>query len=121
MKKIILIVPVLFTVFAAVAQFNAKMPVVVAPKFKKDTTNIKKFGAVPDGNTLNTKAINKAIDALSKAMDLDSKNPDVYYWLGLCLEEKKEKPVFLFISTTFKSSKKASVFFESIVLLYLFS
>lgn len=34
--------------------------------------------------------INKAIDALSKAMDLDSKNPDVYYWLGLCLEEKKD-------------------------------
>ena len=66
MKKIILIVPVLFTVFAAVAQFNAKMPVVVAPKFKKDTTNIKKFGAVPDGNTLNTKAINNAIDAANK-------------------------------------------------------
>jgi tetratricopeptide (TPR) repeat protein len=34
--------------------------------------------------------INRAIDALSKAMDLDSKNPDVYYWLGLCLEQKKE-------------------------------
>jgi len=37
-----------------------------------------------------SKEINKAIDALSKAMDLDSKNPDVYYWLGLCLEEKNE-------------------------------
>ena len=23
-------------------------------------------------------------------MDLDRKNPDVYYWLGLCLEEKKD-------------------------------
>ena len=57
MKKISLIFPVLFTVFAAVAQFNAKMPVVIAPKFKKDTTNIKKFGAVPDGNTLNTKGV----------------------------------------------------------------
>lgn len=33
---------------------------------------------------------NKAIDALFKAMDLDSKNPDVFYWLGICLEEKKE-------------------------------
>ncbi len=66
MKKIILILPFLFTVFAGVAQFNAKMPVVVAPKFKKDTTNIKKFGAVPDGNTLNTKAINNAIDAANK-------------------------------------------------------
>jgi len=37
-----------------------------------------------------TGEMNKAIDALSKAMDLDSKNPDVYYWLGLCLEQKKE-------------------------------
>ena len=37
-----------------------------------------------------SREINKAIDALSKAMDLDSKNPDVYYCLGLCLEEKKE-------------------------------
>lgn len=37
-----------------------------------------------------TGEINMAIDALSKAMDLDSKNPDVYYWLGLCMEEKKE-------------------------------
>jgi tetratricopeptide (TPR) repeat protein len=37
-----------------------------------------------------TEEINKAIDALSKAMDLDSKNPDVYYWLGLCYEQKKE-------------------------------
>jgi len=37
-----------------------------------------------------TGEINKAIDALSKAMDLDSKNPDVFYWLGICHEEKKE-------------------------------
>jgi len=37
-----------------------------------------------------SKEINMAIDALSKAMDLDRKNPDVYYWLGLCLEEKKD-------------------------------
>jgi tetratricopeptide (TPR) repeat protein len=46
-----------------------------------------------------TREINKAIDALSKAMDLDSKNPDVYYWLGLCLEEKKE-------------NEKAAAYFE---------
>ncbi len=45
---------------------NWKLPVVVTPKFKKDTTNIKKFGAVPDGYFLNTKAINNAIDAQSK-------------------------------------------------------
>lgn len=43
--------------------------------------------------------INKAMDALSKAMDLDSKNPDVYYWMGLCLEQKKE-------------TEKAAAFFQ---------
>jgi polygalacturonase len=44
-----------------------KIPVVVAsPVFKKDTFNIIKFGAKADGVTLNTKAINDAIDACSK-------------------------------------------------------
>lgn len=51
--------------FFAIAQGN-KLPVVIAPKFKKDTLNISKYGAVPDGNTLNTKTINAAIDALNK-------------------------------------------------------
>jgi len=46
-----------------------------------------------------SREINKAIDALSKAMDLDSKNPDGYYWLGLCLVEKKE-------------NEKAAAYFE---------
>lgn len=39
---------------------KAKMPV-----FKKDTFNIKKYGAVPDGITLNTRSINDAILACS--------------------------------------------------------
>lgn len=42
------------------------LPVIAAPKFKKDTFNIKKFGAVADGEFLNTKAINNAIDACNK-------------------------------------------------------
>lgn len=42
------------------------LPVVSAPKFRKDTLVIKKFGAVADGNFLNTKAINDAITALNK-------------------------------------------------------
>lgn len=45
---------------------SGNLPVIASPKFKKDTFNIVKFGAVPDGNTLNTKSINNAIDALSK-------------------------------------------------------
>jgi polygalacturonase len=45
---------------------KSKLPTVVAPKFKKDTINILAFGAKPDGNTLNTKAINEAIIALNK-------------------------------------------------------
>ncbi|MBL7737839.1 MAG: glycoside hydrolase family 28 protein [Chitinophagaceae bacterium] len=48
------------------AQFNTKLPVIIAPKFKKDTLSIVKYGAVPDGNTLNTKSINGAIDACNK-------------------------------------------------------
>jgi polygalacturonase len=45
---------------------KTNLPVVTVPKFKKDTVNIKKSGAVADGYFLNTKAINSAIDALSK-------------------------------------------------------
>jgi polygalacturonase len=58
----------LFTFFTAIAfaQFGKKLPVVIAPKFKKDTLSIIKYGAVPDGHRLNTKSINTAIDALSK-------------------------------------------------------
>lgn len=48
------------------AQFKGKLPLVLAPSFKKDTVNILKHGAVSDGLTLNTKAINDAIDALHK-------------------------------------------------------
>jgi polygalacturonase len=44
---------------------QAKLPTVKVPVFKKDTFNIIKFGAKPDGNTLNTKSINDAIVACS--------------------------------------------------------
>lgn len=43
-----------------------KLPVIIAPKFKKDTTSIIKGGAVPDGYTVNTKAIQSAIDSRSQ-------------------------------------------------------
>lgn len=66
MKKIFSLLFIAFIVSDATGQFSGKLPVIVAPKFKKDTTSIKKFGAVPDGHTLNTKAINTAIDACTK-------------------------------------------------------
>lgn len=57
----------LFTiVFLFAFAQNAKLPVIKTPVFKKDTVSIKKYGAVADGNTLNTKSINVAIDALNK-------------------------------------------------------
>jgi polygalacturonase len=43
-----------------------KLPVITAPVFKKDTLSITRFGAVPDGYTLNTKSINSAIETLNK-------------------------------------------------------
>jgi polygalacturonase len=44
------------------AQTQVNVPL---PKFKKDTLSIVQFGAVSDGFTLNTTAINRAIDQLS--------------------------------------------------------
>lgn len=46
--------------------FNVKLPTVKEPVFKADTFDIVKFGAKPDGVTLNTKSINDAIDACNK-------------------------------------------------------
>ncbi len=45
---------------------KGKLPVITAPKFKKDTISIIKYGAITDGNTLNTIPIITAIDVLSK-------------------------------------------------------
>lgn len=42
------------------------MPVIGTTKFKKDTLNIVKFGAVPDGLTLNTKSIKTAIHEMNE-------------------------------------------------------
>ena len=55
-------------IFFSILGFAQKTPrfVVPTPKFKKDTISIKKFGAVADGNFLNTKAINGAISAMNK-------------------------------------------------------
>src|SRR5687768_11937888 len=45
---------------------KTKLPTVLSTSFRKDTLNITRYGAKPDGVTLNTKSINDAIDACSK-------------------------------------------------------
>jgi polygalacturonase len=45
---------------------TGKLPVVKKTSFRKDTVSILRFGARPDGITLNTQSINNAIDATSK-------------------------------------------------------
>jgi DNA sulfur modification protein DndE len=47
-------------------KFLHDLPVVLLPVFRKDTFNIVQFGARPDGQTLNTAAFQKAIDACSE-------------------------------------------------------
>ncbi|MDI9861708.1 glycoside hydrolase family 28 protein [Flectobacillus roseus] len=42
------------------------LPKITQPSFKKDTLNIQKLGAKPDGVTLNTETINNAINTISK-------------------------------------------------------
>ena len=43
-----------------------QMPQVIQPTFKKDTFAITRYGAKPDGITLNTKSIGEAIDACNR-------------------------------------------------------
>ncbi len=57
----------LINVFQDSFQPPADLPPVKSPVFKTDTLIITKFGAVADGLTLNTVAINKAIDQCSRA------------------------------------------------------
>ena len=65
MKKVVLL-KLFIAAFLFVFAQKEKLPVIKSPVFKKDTVTIKKYGAVSDGNTLNTKSINGAIEALSK-------------------------------------------------------
>lgn len=64
MKRLILSIVFAIPLFAVSQTW--KLPVITSPKFRKDSISVTKFGAVGDGNTLNTVAINKAIDAMNK-------------------------------------------------------
>lgn len=72
MKKLLVSISLFVTALPVFSQTGwptakaGKLPVIIAPKFKKDTLSITKFGAIADGNTLNTKAINATIDAMNK-------------------------------------------------------
>ncbi len=66
MKRALCILILATSFLSVTAQFKGKLPVVIAPTFKKDTLSIVKLGAIPDGHTLNTKSINGAIDAMHK-------------------------------------------------------
>ena len=66
MKRLTCIAFAAFMFLCVRAQFKEKLPVIIEPKFRKDSFNIIKYGAIADGNTLNTKSINAAIDACNK-------------------------------------------------------
>lgn len=71
-KRFLPIAMLAFHSLTAVAQKPVKnyswanLPKAQQPVFKHDTVRITAFGALPDGHTLNTDAIHKAIDAVSK-------------------------------------------------------
>jgi hypothetical protein len=50
---------------AFINHFKVTMPIIKTPVFKKDTFDIRNFGAKADGLFLNTKSINDAISACS--------------------------------------------------------
>lgn len=66
MKKITVFFPLVLLCCIVYAQ-QWKLPVVTTPKFKPATVSIVRYGAVPEGHTLNTKSINDAITALAKS------------------------------------------------------
>lgn len=63
----ILALAVVSTAFRLTPEHSSNLPKIETPTFRKDTLIISKFGAVADGLTLNTSAINKAIDQCNRA------------------------------------------------------
>jgi DNA sulfur modification protein DndE len=50
-----------------IEKYSFELPKTYTPVFRKDTFNIARYGAKPDGQTLNSKAINQAIDLCNAA------------------------------------------------------
>jgi len=57
---------VLLVSFSMATTYAQKLPLIKNTLFKKDTANIVRYGAKPDGKTINTKNIQNAIDAQHK-------------------------------------------------------
>jgi len=65
-KKLILSLLLVIGAFTVFAQTNWILPKVAETKFKPVNYNITRYGAVPDGHQLNTRAIQAAIDDCNK-------------------------------------------------------
>jgi polygalacturonase len=66
-KRLLVVLLGLLAITKTDAQYSwNNLPKAALPSFKKDTLSIVKYGAKPDGITLNTKSINDAIVACSK-------------------------------------------------------
>lgn len=66
MKKLSSTFAFFLIVLISAAQAKRGLPVIKPAVFKKDTLNIRNFGAISDGRFLNTKSINDCIDAMNK-------------------------------------------------------
>ncbi|WP_066401846.1 glycoside hydrolase family 28 protein [Flavisolibacter tropicus] len=66
MKKAWLCCSIVMTLGVTVVGQTAKLPTIQSVTFRKDTVSIIRFGAKPDGLTLNTKSINDAIEVCNK-------------------------------------------------------
>lgn len=66
MKKAWLCCSIVMTLGVTAVGQTAKLPTIQSVTFRKDTVSIIRFGAKPDGLTLNTKSINDAIEVCNK-------------------------------------------------------
>lgn len=100
-------------------KFTYELPKVYEPNFKKDTFNITDYGAVNDGITLNTDAINNAIHACAKKGGGTVLIPAGFWLTGpIVLESNIELHTARGALVSFTSNRKAyplvSAYFEGV-------